>query len=220
MVTFDASDGLFELPLTTEGRTFARDNLYEIAYTIPAKSFPPYAVKGEFSVSGEKKVYFSNSLLRFYYYNATNQYWSMSPASSSQTNSYSTNETISPDGLTVNDGQGYRTLYGWSSGENDHYGLMANPDASAYAGSFADWGTENHEIQASTSSSLLPTGGDDAHPLHWRTLSAEEWSYLLFTRPASTVNGVANARFAKATYVYKVNNEGVRKQLLMIFPDN
>ena len=34
----------------------------------------------------------------------------------------------------------------------------------------------------------------------WRTLSREEWEYLLFTRPASTVNGVPNARYCKGTY--------------------
>ena len=31
----------------------------------------------------------------------------------------------------------------------------------------------------------------------WRTLSADEWNYLLNTRSASTVNGVPNARFVK-----------------------
>ena len=34
----------------------------------------------------------------------------------------------------------------------------------------------------------------------WRTLSYEEWRYLLFDRSASTVDGVSNARFCKGTY--------------------
>jgi len=45
----------------------------------------------------------------------------------------------------------------------------------------------------------------------WRTLTSAEWEYLFNTRSASTVNGTANARYAKA----KVNNVyGV-----ILFPD-
>lgn len=47
-------------------------------------------------------------------------------------------------------------------------------------------------------------------------MSAEEWSYLLFTRRAATVNGVENARFAKANYVSGDNKTPV----ILIFPDD
>ena len=46
---------------------------------------------------------------------------------------------------------------------------------------------------------------------NWKTLSSAEWKYLLDTRSASTVNGTANARYAKATVC---SNAG-----LIIFPD-
>lgn len=45
----------------------------------------------------------------------------------------------------------------------------------------------------------------------WRTLSHTEWDYLLTTRPASMVNGVANARFVKGRL------QGVAG--LFLFPD-
>lgn len=45
----------------------------------------------------------------------------------------------------------------------------------------------------------------------WYTMSWNEWNYLLYTRPASTVNGVENARFAQ-TIVEGVNG-------LILFPD-
>ena len=43
------------------------------------------------------------------------------------------------------------------------------------------------------------------------SLSQEEWTYLLFTRAASTVNGTENARFMKCTFQ--------EKRGLLIFPD-
>ncbi len=46
----------------------------------------------------------------------------------------------------------------------------------------------------------------------WRTLTHNEWSYMLYDRSASTVNGTENARFAFATLCGTVNG-------LIIFPD-
>ena len=63
-----------------------------------------------------------------------------------------------------------------------------------------DWGVYN-------SGSI--SGGEGKS---WRTLTKDEWTYLFNTRSASRVNGVNNARYAKA----KVNNvPGV-----ILFPDN
>ena len=46
----------------------------------------------------------------------------------------------------------------------------------------------------------------------WRCLTAAEWNFVFNTRPAATVNGVANARFVKATVC------GVSG--IIIFPDD
>ena len=62
-----------------------------------------------------------------------------------------------------------------------------------------DWGVHN----------AISNGGNQAGL--WRTLTQEEWSYVIFTRSASTVGNTSNARFAKA----KVN--GIFGVIL--FPD-
>lgn len=63
-----------------------------------------------------------------------------------------------------------------------------------------DWGVHN----------AISNGGNQASL--WRTLTSEEWSYIFNTRSASTINGITNARFAKA----KVNGEGG----IVLFPDD
>ena len=63
----------------------------------------------------------------------------------------------------------------------------------------ADWGLYN----------AISNGGDT--PGRWRTLTKDEAAYLFHARKASTVNGIPNARFAKAS-VNNVNG-------LILFPD-
>ena len=101
---------------------------------------------------------------------------------------------------------------GWNSGAtayqpwatsttiSDYYlgGSYTNNLTGTYAN--ADWGVYN----------AISNGGNQAGM--WRTLTKDEWSYLLNGRTASTINGVANARYAKAV----VN--GVKG--LVLFPDN
>ncbi len=100
---------------------------------------------------------------------------------------------------------------GWNSGANayqpwatsssysDSYpgGSYTNNLTGTYAR--ADWGVYN----------AISNGGNQ--PGMWRTMTYDEWDYLITTRSASTVGGTANARYAKAT----VNGtSGV-----IIFPD-
>lgn len=63
---------------------------------------------------------------------------------------------------------------------------------------YADWGVYN-AIQ-----------GDD-HAGQWRTLTRDEWDYLINLRPASTVDGIDSARYAEATVAGTAG--------LIIFPD-
>lgn len=73
-----------------------------------------------------------------------------------------------------------------------YYGIYNSTYADNYGYSdFKDWG---------------PTMGSG-----WRTPSVDEWNYVLKTRSASTVNGTAHGRFAKATVADKAG--------LIIFPD-
>lgn len=67
-------------------------------------------------------------------------------------------------------------LFGWST-SSTNFGVSTSTSNSDYSGSFVDWGTN--------------TIGNDA-PNTWRTLTYDEWKYLLNTRPnASSLKGVA-----------------------------
>ena len=68
-------------------------------------------------------------------------------------------------------------LFGWSTSATN-FGVSTSTDwENDYLGSFVDWGTN--------------TIGNDA-PNTWRTLTYDEWKYLLNTRPnASSLKGVA-----------------------------
>ena len=80
--------------------------------------------------------------------------------------------------------------FGWSTSATT-YGMSTSSSNGDYSGDFVDWGA------------TMGAG--------WRTLTSDEWAYLLKTRSASTVNGTENGRYAKA----KVNNvPGV-----ILFPD-
>ena len=80
--------------------------------------------------------------------------------------------------------------FGWSTSATT-YGMSTSSSNGDYSGDFVDWGA------------TMGAG--------WRTLTSDEWAYLLKTRSASTVNGTENGRYAKA----KVNNvPGI-----ILFPD-
>ena len=67
-------------------------------------------------------------------------------------------------------------LFGWSTNATN-FGVSTSKDNKDYSGSFVDWGTNKI--------------GNDA-PNTWRTLTYNEWEYLLNNRPnASSLKGVA-----------------------------
>ena len=67
-------------------------------------------------------------------------------------------------------------LFGWST-STTNFGVSTSTSSSDYSGSFIDWGTNKI--------------GNDA-PNTWRTLTYDEWCYLLNGRPnASSLRGVA-----------------------------
>ena len=80
--------------------------------------------------------------------------------------------------------------FGWSTSATT-YGMNTSTSSGDYSGNFVDWGA------------TMGTG--------WRTLTSAEWTYLFNTRSASTVNGTADARFAKG-WVNSVRG-------VILFPD-
>ena len=131
-----------------------------------------------FSVSDSKQVTFSKGNLQ---YTRSTHTWSFASAQW---------EMIGPDNLkggsvSYDPEYGYSKegiladkvdLFGWST-SSTKFGVSTSTAYYVYSGSFVDWGT--NQI------------GNDA-PNTWRTLTYNEWKYLLYTRPnASSLRGVA-----------------------------
>ena len=139
----------------------------------------PSAGIGAFSVSADKKVTFSKGNLQ--YTQSTNT-WSFASA---QWDMIGTDNVIGgsvTSDPTNGDSKGGTALadkvdlFGWSTSAT-HFGVSTSGDYNDYSGTFVDWGTNKI--------------GNDA-PNTWRTLSYDEWKYLLNTRPnASSLCGVA-----------------------------
>lgn len=208
--TIETSDGEFVLDLTGNGYVFRKENKYRIQYIVPMKTYPDHVIKGAFSVSSDKQVYFSPSPAYVYtngsHTPATNNWFMVTTESSSYSQLGSSMNPLSTD---IGVGNGYVKLFGWSTPATER-GLSSSVDDSDYNGVFVDWSTDN-TIHMNTYNASATFPEDD-----WRTLSAEELSYLLglgsAKRNGPTVNGVENARFAKA----KVGDH----YGLLVFPDD
>ncbi len=133
---------------------------------------------GVFSVSADKQVTFSKGNLQ--YTQSTNT-WSFA---STQWEVIGTDNVIG--GSVFSDEYGnYKygdaladkvDLFGWSTGATN-FGVSKSTDQDDYIGYFVDWG--RNKI------------GNDA-PNTWRTLTNDEWEYLLNNRPnASSLKGIA-----------------------------
>ena len=176
----------------------------------------PGALVGKFSVSSTDKVYFSKGNLQ--YTKSTgiwsfmdHQYSTVETTSQAIGDDYASQDVVSLFGWGTsgwNNGntyyQPYNTAYVSSSGSSKGYGYGPK-NGSTYTydltGTYAnaDWGHN-----------AISNGGNTADT--WRTLTKDEWTYLFNTRSASTVNGTADARYAKA-YLFGTTH-GV-----IIFPD-
>ncbi|MBO7315557.1 MAG: hypothetical protein J6U44_00090 [Paludibacteraceae bacterium] len=139
----------------------------------------PDAPDGEFSVSSSKQVYFSPGNLQ--YTQSTNT-WSFAENQWD----YIGTDNVTGGVETFDERFGYKKagaaladkidLFGWSTGATN-FGVSTSEDDNDYSGSFVDWGTNKI--------------GSDA-PNTWRTLTWDEWEYLLNTRTnASSLKGVA-----------------------------
>ena len=149
------------------------------------------AIKAAFSVSADKKVYFSKGNLQ---YQASTGTWRFAE------NQY---DIIGEDNANISSTySGWIDLFGWeTSGYNDKNPYMTSSDYSVYgdgtndiAGTNYDWGVNN----------AISNGGNQAGM--WRTLTYSEWTYLIDSRAdASNKYGIAS--------VNNVNG-------LVLLPDN
>lgn len=134
------------------------------------KVFPQGAVKGEFSVSDNKKVYFSKGNLQYQHSNS-NQRWQFAL--------YAWQVIGAANANIAADYDGWIDLFGWGTGDEPTKSSQDNAD---YA-DFHEWG--DHPIL---------NGGNMEKK--WRTLDGDEWGYLFHRKNdaawgAATVNDVA-----------------------------
>ena len=172
------------------------------------------ALAGKFSVSSTKQVYFSQGNLQavgttssspssgWTWQFAEHQYDYIGGRSDGGSEAQTGNNYINGNGTLSADGT--VDLFCWSTNAT-YYGIQDSDVSSDYRGTFQDWGK-----------TIDPSGTT------WRTLTMAEWEWILGPsesptpgtncRTSSTVNGVENARYAKATVVGKAG--------LIIFPDS
>ena len=140
---------------------------------------PEVSVIGVFSVSDSKQVTFSPGNL--HYTQSTNT-WSFASAQwemSGYDNLKGDDDSSNLMCMQMREGGALADeidLFCWSS-DTTYFGVSTISDHNGYSGSFVDWGTNKI--------------GNDA-PNTWRTLTYDEWDYLIHKRPnASELIGVA-----------------------------
>jgi len=170
-------------------------------------------LQGEFSVAEGRKVRFSQGNLQ---YQASTGIWKFAESqleyvgegNRNRAEDYSGWIDLFPWG-TSGWNSGARCYMPWDDGDPDHTGCTSGADfvpdgnyAADLTGEYAnaDWGVYN----------AISNGGNQAGM--WRTLTIEEWEYLLRHRSASTIGETENARFAR------INIDGLNG--LMLFPNN
>lgn len=139
-----------------------------------------------FSVSSSKQVRFAKGNLQ---YHPTNDEWRFAEKQTDYIGI--ANSNISS---TYN---GWLDLFAWSTGATN-FGVSSSKDNNDYSGSFVDWGTNI-------------IGTDE--PNTWRTLTYDEWNYLMFNRHnADSLKGVACINGVNGLILlpdYWVRSEGV-----------
>lgn len=156
-------------------------------------SVPQGALKGKFTInSSGNQVYFSKGNLQASTEDGgTNWSWGFASNQYDYIGDAIANTSISGGGIVSSNGT--VDLFGWSSNKDQYYGINNASNPASYGGrSYRNWGAK------------IADG--------WSTLAFNEWIYVFNDRSASTVNGVDNARYCKAT----VN--GVAG--IVVFPDS
>ena len=212
---FSLTVGGNAITLVSSDMVVAEGKIYNIT-----RSAIPGALFGKFSVSSTDKVYFSKGNLQ---YTKSTGIWSF------MDHQYSTVETTSQAIGGDYASQDVVSLFGWgTSGWNNgnQYYQPYNTANTTYSygpknGSTYTYNLTGDYANADWGHNAISNGGNTADT--WRTLTKDEWVWLLGPnsspnpgtncRTSSTVDGTANARYAKA-YLFGTTH-GV-----IIFPDS
>lgn len=160
-----------------------------------------------FSVSATKKVYFSKGNLQATY-NGSSWTWAFAAnqwdyvGNAAGNTSINGNGTVSANNVTVD-------LFGW-------VGASSNWTGAAQYGISNSTATNNVDGYGNVASEALKADWGTTMGTGWRTLTWEEWAYLLYTRvTGALVNSTSNARYTHAV----INTDGTAVKGLIIFPD-
>ena len=153
---------------------------------------PAGALPGKFTVDADgKQVYFSKGNLQATYHSSTGSYsWDFAANQYDYAGDAPGNTTIGEgqeDGAVVD-------LFGWSTPAT-YYGIATSTMRDEYPGDFIDWGTAYCNSQK-----ISP---EDS----WRTLSKNEWDYLLQHNKHgwATVNGIGGLVIAPDGFEGSIN---------------
>ena len=171
---------------------------------------PTGAINGLFTVNANgDQVYFSQGNLQ---YKASTNIWRFAP------NQW---DYIGEDNANISSTySGWIDLFGWGTSGYNHGAICYQPWSTSQTNSdYYAYGQETYNLydqtdQADWGYNAISNGGNTIGQWHTLTggFSDGEWKYIFNTRSASTVNGVANARYAKAKVA---NVQGV-----ILFPDD
>lgn len=179
------------------------------ALNVTADAVLEGSLPGLFSVSATQRVRFSKGNLK-YHCSLANPEWRFAENQYEHV-AYNASDYGENTGSWIynfgwgTSGYGHRTLYyqPWSNEGNasDYYAYNSGGKNLYDEDGRADWGYNK-----------ISNGGNIKN-IGWRTMTADEMNYLMSSRPASTVAGTNNARFARA-YLFGTYHG------FIIFPDN
>lgn len=184
--------------ITICGTVYLDDSVYqndgaavlgESPFTYP--KIPTGGIDGLFSVSETKKVYFSKGNLRATY-DGSSWTWSFADHQYDAVGNAAANTSIDGDG-TVSD-NGSVDLFGWVGASSEFTDMAAfGISNSVYDG----YGYDAEALKSDWGTNAISNGGNVAN-YGWRTLTIDEWKYVVKTRTdadskkgAATVNNVA-----------------------------
>lgn len=188
--------------LVSSDKMLAAGKIYNITRCVNA-------INGQFSVSSTKKVFFSKGNLQATTTDLGATWtWAFAANQWSYVGNAAANTSMKTDGKGTVTANGTVDLFGWV-GASSSWTSAAKWGISA-SNTSADYGNVDDEALKSDWGNVPGIGTG------WRTLTGgdtdREWNYLFNTRSASTVNGVNDARYAKAI-VNGVNG-------IVLFPDS
>ena len=156
---------------------------------------------GAFSVGGDKVVYFSKANLQATTAdNGATWTWGFAENQWDYVGNSAANNAINGGGTVSSNGP--VDLFAWSSTDNNYFGINNSINEADYSGDFKDWGAKK---------------GSD-----WRTLTINEWQYLLQERNpgSSSANYTNYPRYTNA----QILTDGTAPQKdikgIILFPDD